>query len=137
MTSVAEGRRMGNYYAHSGRLPDLSDWQPLHEHLTQVATLARELAQLARPLESNLAEAANVAGLLHDLGKYRPEFQRYLRSLPVSREQTYHKQAGAAKAFDSRNWPVAFAIAGHHGGIPDRASLVDLVSGPSGRVVTE
>jgi CRISPR-associated endonuclease/helicase Cas3 len=82
-----------------------------------------------------LAEAAYAAGLLHDLGKYRPEFQRYLRGLPVSREATYHKQAGAAKAFDSHHGPVAFAVAGHHGGIPDHAALTDLVKGPSGRAV--
>jgi CRISPR-associated endonuclease/helicase Cas3 len=127
---------MANFFAHSGRHADLSDGQPLRDHLTQVAELARERARTACPAAPQLSEAAHAAGLLHDLGKYRPEFQRYLRSLPVSRELTYHKQAGAAKAFDSGNGPVAFAIAGHHGGIPDLASLTDLVKSPSGLPVT-
>ena len=52
----------------------------------------------------------------------------------MPRERTYHKQAGAAKAFGA-NGPVAFAIAGHHGGVPDKGVLADLVKGPSGHPV--
>jgi CRISPR-associated endonuclease/helicase Cas3 len=124
------------FYAHSGRKADLSDWQLLRDHLTRVAELGRDRAIGACPSFTNLGEMARVAGLLHDLGKYRPEFQSYLHDpLSVQRELTYHKQAGAAKAADMRSVPVAFAIAGHHGGIPDSADLKNLVERPAGRPV--
>jgi CRISPR-associated endonuclease/helicase Cas3 len=114
---------MTPFYAHSGRKADYSDWQLLADHLRRVARLARARAGRASPGDASLALAADAAGLLHDLGKFRPEFQRYIRNLPVPREKTYHKQAGAAVAADARHWPLAFAIAGHHGGVPDSADL--------------
>ncbi len=126
---------MPSFYAHSGKLLGHSDWQLLHEHLKQVALGAADRAREACPTDIHLVAAAHAAGLLHDLGKYRPEFQQMLEKLPVPREQTYHKQAGAAKAFDGRNAPVAFAVAGHHGGMLGPAALKDLVAGPSGRPV--
>ena len=51
------------------------------------------------------------------------------------KEKTYHKQAGAAKAFDGNCLPVAFAVAGHHGGLPNVQKIKDQVNGPSGRQV--
>src|SRR5215813_12840423 len=99
---------MTNFFAHSGTRPDHSDWQWLAEHLRSVAELARCLAHRACPHDPDLADAAFASGLLHDLGKYRPEFQLMLRGTRVQRERTYHKQAGAAKAFQARNGPVAF-----------------------------
>ncbi len=126
------------FYAHSGadRLHQ-SDWQFLRDHLAQVACRASALAGEACPNDASIAEAAHIAGLLHDLGKYRPEFQLHIRDLPVQREKTYHKQAGAAKAFDGKHGPVAFAVAGHHGGMPDSADLKSLVAGSSGRPVAD
>src|SRR4051812_29264840 len=107
------------FYAHTGILADLGDGDPLREHLRKVAHLAMAFAEKAVPSFPLLAKSAELAGLLHDLGKYRPEFQRYIRKLPVQREKTYHKQAGAIKAFASQHAPLAFAILGHHGGMPD------------------
>jgi CRISPR-associated endonuclease/helicase Cas3 len=127
---------MTDYFAHSGEREDYSDWQPLREHLESVAKYAQRLAREARVNDTRLSEAAFAAGLLHDLGKYRQEFQDYIRNKSgVQKEKTYHKQAGAAKALDWRHWSVAFAIAGHHGGIPDPALLTDQVKGPSGQLV--
>jgi CRISPR-associated endonuclease/helicase Cas3 len=123
------------YYAHSGDKSDFSDWQLLHHHLEQVAKLARQLAQEACPNDNALAESAFAAGLLHDLGKYRPEFQLMIRKIPVQKERTYHKQAGAAMAHAGRQPPIVFAIVGHHGGIPDFSDVQDHVSGPSGKEV--
>ena len=53
--------------------PDKSKWQPLAEHLLNVAELA---AKFAAPFTGE--KEAYLAGLLHDLGKYQPDSQRYL-----------------------------------------------------------
>ncbi len=123
------------YFAHSGTKPDHSDWQLLASHLRSVAELARLRMENAAPSHPKLAELASAAGWMHDLGKYRAEFQQRIHGIQVQKEKTWHKQAGAAKAFESKNAPVAFAIAGHHGGLPDAAKLKDAVNGPSGQAI--
>ena len=128
---------MTKFYAHSGHKDDNSDWQLLNDHLRGVASLAKGFAEVARPGDPTLSGAAFAAGLLHDLGKYRPQFQQMISGLHPRNEKTHHKQAGAAKAADAQNIPVAFTIAGHHGGLPDKADLKGLIVGPSGRAVTE
>jgi CRISPR-associated endonuclease/helicase Cas3 len=122
---------MSSFFAHSGKAKsNFSDWQPLREHLSAVADLARRCAQEACPNAHDLVSAADAAGLLHDIGKYRKGYQEYLLGMKAKGDPlTLHKQAGAAKAA-AANWiAVAFAVFGHHGGLPDR---VDLKSGLQG-----
>lgn len=129
---------MTTFYAHSGskKWPECSDWQCLREHLIGVAKLARKFAEAACPDNPQLAEAAYAAGLLHDLGKYRIEFQEYLQGLRSKGDPlTYHKQAGAAKAQEAKNPSIAFAIGGHHGGLPDKTEMQTAVKGPHGITV--
>ncbi len=116
-----------DYYAHTFG-EDQSQWQPLREHLENVAKLAEKFAREARPGDEELAHAAYVAGLLHDLGKYRPEFQRMIRGLQLKGQSTRHKQAGAAEARSTNHLDVSFAILGHHGGIPDAAGMAEGVN---------
>ena len=125
-----------NYYAHSGRQPDLSDWQSLADHLRGVANSAVAMMQSANAAEP-FCRSANLAGLLHDLGKYRPEFQQMIRGGSPPRERTYHKQAGAAKAYFLGDIPVAFAVAGHHGGIPNKVKLAEAIKCDSGKPVVD
>lgn len=113
------------YYAHSGKQADRSDWQLLKEHLLGVAELAKRFAEEARPGDCAFHEAAYVAGLLHDLGKYRPEFQEYIRGKRGKGETTRHKQVGAAHALASRRIELASAIMGHHAGMQNTAELVE------------
>lgn len=86
-----------NYYAHTAQGPDgrpdkdRSRWQLLRDHLGNVARIAR---RFAAPL--GLADEAELAGLLHDLGKYRDEFQAYLRGERGRSVETQHAIYGAA-----------------------------------------
>lgn len=111
------------YYAHTAddedgnRLPE-EHWQPLSDHLRTVAVLAR---QFGAPLGMGLN--VEVAGALHDLGKYRDEFQEYLRQERPSSKETQHAIFGAALAFNSNALGAAFAIAGHHAGLHNLSDL--------------
>ena len=117
------------YYAHTAedkdgnRLPENSGkWQPLAEHLRNVAELA---AQFAAPMGPEAAAEARLAGLLHDLGKYRDEFQTYLRGQRASSAETQHAIFGAAWAADETRqlFCTALAIAGHHAGLHNQCDI--------------
>ena len=121
-----------DYYAHTS--PGRADWQRLRDHLIGVAGLAKGHARDACGGRAEwLVDAAFAAGLLHDLGKYREGFQSYLKGVPVADEARWHKEAGTARAFEAKHWPVALAIAGHHGGLPCPAALKDAIAGEAGR----
>jgi len=62
------------HFAHSTSDTTEADWQPLVDHLTQVATLAA-----ARGGKFGAAAMAALAGRFHDLGKYSQAFQSYIR----------------------------------------------------------
>ena len=106
-----------NYYAHTAettngeRDPNKSRWQPLFEHLRNVAERA---GQFAAPF--GLADEAHLAGLLHDLGKYGKRFQRRLEDPSV--RGINHWVHGAFAAFQKENILLPFAIDGHHTGMP-------------------
>ncbi|MDN5344221.1 MAG: CRISPR-associated endonuclease/helicase Cas3 [Clostridia bacterium] len=90
--------------------------QLLADHLRNVANLARNFAsRLTAP------DLGYWAGFWHDLGKFHPEFQAYLRG-EAGRRGPNHSTAGALLATRFFE-PLAFLITGHHGGLPDRAEL--------------
>ncbi len=101
-------------FAHSqnsrGKAHDLTT------HLMDVAKLAAEFAA-----KFGGSELAYWAGLWHDLGKFHPAFQGYLGN-PVTPRGPDHKGAGAVLASKCAE-PLAFLIAGHHGGLQDRETL--------------
>ena len=106
------------YFAHSTDDLSQSNWQPLAEHLRDVAALAEQFGA-----ELGLAKAARLAGLLHDLGKYSPRFQARLSG---GKEPVDHSTAGGAVVVKRASGDdkliaelVAYAIAGHHAGLPD------------------
>ncbi|NLH74672.1 MAG: CRISPR-associated helicase Cas3' [Verrucomicrobia bacterium] len=118
-------RRFGadpvRYYAHTaedcdGKPLPQTHWQPLAEHLRNVATLAK---QFAAPM--GLAPEAELAGLLHDLGKYADRFQTRLRN-PAAIHGINHWTAGARMAADLKAL-LDYVIEGHHTGLPSFADL--------------
>ena len=109
------------YWAHSD--PDdlpvtdpAARWQPLNEHLRHVGAIAEALAKKANPSDPGFHAAAKAAGLLHDLGKYTEAFQRKIRGEVL---QAPHSAHGAAIARKAKAVEAAFAISGHHAGLPN------------------
>ena len=96
-------------YAHSPNHLGIS--HDLVEHLTSVAQKASQFAE-----KFGAADMAYWAGLWHDLGKFHPDFQAYLAN-PKARRGPDHSSAGAVLA-DRCFSPLAFLVAGHHGGLP-------------------
>lgn len=107
------------YFAHSTQNPSREDWQKLPEHLVGVAELAEAFARAFKA-----GPAAHLTGLLHDLGKYTQEFQARL----TGGKRVDHSTAGAfeiqrlATTKDQMLFTeiLAYAIAGHHAGLPDK-----------------
>lgn len=114
------------YYAHSKENEPPENWQPLEEHLANVANLAAKFADVF-----GAKEWGRIAGLWHDLGKSSKEFQGYLRfSNNINDEFTTsyagkvdHSTAGAKclnnKLGEQVGKLLAYTIAGHHSGLPN------------------
>jgi CRISPR-associated endonuclease/helicase Cas3 len=104
-------------------------WAPPHDleaHLRAVAELAGAAAR-----RFNASDWAHLAGLWHDLGKYRPRFQNYIRQVSGFEADAHikgeagkapHSTAGALLACDTfkeAGRVLAYLIAGHHAGLDD------------------
>jgi CRISPR-associated endonuclease/helicase Cas3 len=90
--------------------------QSLADHLLAVSEKAKAFSRHFDALEHGA-----LAGLLHDLGKAEPEFQKRIRG--EKGEKHPHAYHGAALALHHQLWPVAFAINGHHAGLHNRSDL--------------
>ena len=101
-------------YAHISE--DGERFQSIKDHLENTARLAGNFASAF-----GAEKSAELAGMLHDIGKYSDAFQRRLQG----GAKVDHSTAGAQEARKSGNIPAAFVIAGHHGGIPDGGSRTD------------
>ena len=116
------------YFAR--KTEDGSRRQWLHEHLRNVGSLARSFARDACVGNAPLAETAYLTGLLHDLGKYREEFQELLDGKRPKDKETAHSIYGASAVYSQfASLAGAFAIAGHHAGLANLEHLAQLVSG--------
>ncbi len=112
------------FYAHSREGKPPEEWQRLEDHLKNVAEMARRFAD-----DFNAGAWGYLGGLWHDLGKYSREFQARLlvaadpdASIETKPGRVDHSTAGAKHAYKELNDKgklIAYAIAGHHAGIPD------------------
>ena len=115
------------YYAHTKEGHPPEEWQELEEHLKNVAEKARTFAEVF-----GAGQWTYLAGLWHDVGKYSGDFQQRLCASSDDNENSEtksgrvdHSTAGAQHAFRMLKDPgklLAYAIAGHHAGIPDGKS---------------
>lgn len=115
------------YYAHSRKDKDKSEWQLLINHLVNTADLAEKFGA-----DAGVSELAHTAALLHDIGKYSKAFQARLDG---SKKKVDHATAGARTAIelfnktDVEKWLatiLAYCIAGHHTGLPNYGSVIDV-----------
>ncbi len=103
----------------------------LISHLRHVGALAAELAGFF-----GASDWAKAGGRWHDLGKYRPAFQQYIRTASGFEPEAHMEREGSGRVDHStagaihavRQWGVhgrvlAYLIAGHHAGLPDWEKL--------------
>ena len=102
-------------FAHSENSAGIK--HDLVDHLKGVADLAASFAD-----KLGAADLGYWAGLWHDLGKIHPGFQTYLQADSKPPRGPDHKGVGAVVASQYFE-PLAFLVAGHHGGLPSRADL--------------
>ncbi len=89
----------------------------LKSHLRGVVALMKTFSE-----NTSHEKIFQTTGLLHDLGKYQPAFQNYLRE-GGKRGSVPHSSWGAAIAVQHNHYEAAFAIDGHHKGLPDKEDL--------------
>jgi len=120
------GSDSGIALAHVRQLE--GDWEihELEEHLTGVARLTERFAA-----KFGSQDWGALAGCWHDLGKFSPRFQSYIKRtsgydpeahIETGQGRVDHSTAGALYAVDrlgSRGHILAYLIAGHHAGLPD------------------
>ncbi len=106
-------------YAHSLKDAPLERWHDLLEHLEGTAARCEAFASSFAPGWGRLA------GLWHDAGKYRDAFQKHIGvdSDGHCDGRVDHSSVGALIARQCAADPLAFLIAGHHGGLKDSESL--------------
>ncbi len=85
--------------------------QTVTEHLRGTAMLAAGFGSAF-----GAEKQAEFAALFHDIGKFSREFQRRIRG---NGGRVDHSTAGARELWTLRQLDAAFAVAGHHGGLPD------------------
>lgn len=84
--------------------------QQVLDHLVGTASLCSSFAAAF-----DAAEQGQLAGIAHDIGKFSDAFQRRLHGAPKGD----HATAGAYECLKIQQPLAAFAISGHHGGLPD------------------
>lgn len=108
-----------DYYAHSNN-KDKSQWHLLKDHLQDTSFTAAAFARVF-----GAQELAHAAGLLHDVGKYAPEFQKRLEGHGIKVDHSTPGAVEAEKRFGAVGKMLAYIIAGHHCGLPDWGSDAD------------
>lgn len=105
---------MPMYFAHSNENTDKSDWQPLVEHLRNVAYLAQDFAAVF-----GAAPWGHAGGWGHDAGKATIRFTHRLEGNPARVDHVTFGARLAREHAGRLGILLSYAIVGHHGGLPD------------------
>lgn len=116
---------MEEFLAHIRKGPSgqVEAVQTIAEHSRNTSTLCGHFAD-----SFGVAKQGELAGLAHDIGKYSAAFQKRLQGDPA---QVDHATAGMAECARLGQLFAAFAVAGHHGGLPDGGGKTDHVDQPT------
>lgn len=112
-----------DYVSH---VSDDGRYESIGTHLAEVSEMA---TRLAAPL--GLGAWAKVTGAYHDIGKYSKEFQRRILE---QGPKVDHSGAGSYELAKAGLWPLAYCVAGHHGGLPDGGVAGDIETTLVGRL---
>ncbi len=115
---------LGEFFAHTPAKGS-TNWHGLQEHTEAVANLA---AEFGIPL--SMVDACRLVGLLHDIGKAQPAFQRYLKdcSHGFKGHGANHKTMGAflASLYD-KTGVSSLIIQGHHSGLQNKVDTANAI----------
>lgn len=115
------------FYAHSS---ESKEWQLLKSHLEEVADAGRKFAD-----SFGAGQMGYLSGILHDAGKYSARFQQRLRGSNIrvdhstagaqwiSKREVYTEHLGRNRLNEYLARLIAYAISGHHGGLPNFGSI--------------
>lgn len=109
------------YYAHTPSVHKPEEWHTLLDHTKQVAESCREIGK-----KLGFPNTAYTLGILHDLGKIKPEFQKKLvdANNNCKHQSVPHKEVGAY-LIQQTNPLLSFPLLGHHHQIPSYKNLID------------
>ncbi len=100
--------------------------QTIKEHSENTAELCCQFA--VQPLKYLMY----VIGLLHDIGKYQPSFQKRINGAGIRVEHSACGAMAASEYFpNAAGWIMEYCIAGHHSGIPDAGNKNDTADKPT------
>lgn len=126
-------------YAHTlpGHLS--CDWEPLYGSGSHSERVVRCLESFSSPfspvqLSEQMLPFVRTLGWVHDMGKASTAFQQYLHDSASEMLQSHvnHKTAGAKWAVDhcgSMGALMAYALYGHHSGLPSGTRLFEEIAG--------
>lgn len=116
-------------YAHTLDGRPSCDWEPLYGGGSHAERVEECLHTFSPSFSPEVAEAIapylSVMGLVHDMGKASADFQEYLKGRGASVD---HKTAGAKWAMEHCGHMgkiMAYALYGHHSGLPKGVSLFE------------
>jgi CRISPR-associated endonuclease/helicase Cas3 len=109
------------YFAHTPSIHKPEEWHALSDHSLQVAESCKEIGK-----KLGFPNTAYTLGILHDLGKLKPEFQKKLVDAFYHgiNHVVPHKEVGAYLIQQS-NPLLSLVLLGHHYQIPSYKNLID------------
>lgn len=101
------------YIAHSVNSNGIL--QTMNEHCSGVGKIMRGFA-----LDKSFADLYEFCGIIHDMGKYSDDFQRYIAGDNI---KTKHSIYGALYASENKHIELSLPVFGHHAGLPNSPEM--------------